>query len=47
VLLVLSLTDDESDCHTLLDAATVAVTVTSGLTVKELIGDMDTVLLIL
>ena len=47
VLLVLSLIDDESECHTLLEARTVDVLVASGLAVNELICDSDTVILAL
>jgi hypothetical protein len=44
---VLWLANGESDCQLLLEAATVAVNVASGLADKELISDIDTVLLVL
>jgi hypothetical protein len=43
VLLVLSLIDDESDCHTLLEARTVDVLVASGLAVKDPISERDAI----
>ena len=44
---MLWLANGESDCQPLVEAAIVGVTVASGVTDKELISDIDTVLVVL